>query len=261
MKRWLFGFATLAAVLVVATAGGSWWAFRRTQVVPDFYAEASRRLPANLDFAIARLESHLVQLQGDASVDGNWSAAFTDVQINAWLARELSREFPKLLPPGTTDPRIVIDDGKILVAARFANQHIDTVVSFEVRAALTAQPNILALQVTNLRAGALRLPLSRFTRGISIQAKKSNIEVNWDLDHEEPIALVTIPSEHPHFRLSPVIVESLDMASGFLVLAGTTGEQARDEFQPRGPVYQLAAHRSGETSVWGWKQNRHSATP
>lgn len=261
MKRWLRGLTVVSGVLAVVTAAASWWAFSRTQVVPEFYTQAANRLPADIDFAIARLESHVVQLQGDASVDGNWSAAFTDEQINAWLVRELPREFPKLLPPGTSAPRVVIDDGKILAAARFKNQHIDTVVSFEVRAALTAQANILALRVTNLRAGALPLPLSRFVRGISAEAKKSNIEVNWDMDQEEPIALVTIPSEHPDFILSPVVVEALEMANGFLVLAGSTGEAAREEFQPRGPIYQLAAHRSDDRSIWGWKAKDHQEIP
>lgn len=251
MKYWIFGIATAALVAVTATVCVSWWALERTRVVPDFYARATQRLPEDLDSAIAKLEQDMVQLQGDAAQLGSWRAVFTDEQINAWLVQQLPREFPKLLPPGVTEPRIVIEDGRVLVAARFTNAHIDTVVSFEVKAALTEHANVLAVQVNNLRAGMLPLPLKRFLRGISQEAAKSNMEVRWDMDQDDPIALVTIPSDHPSYIHSPVIVESVYLAEGILALAGHTGAEARQSYRPRTPVYQLASTRVGRASRFG----------
>jgi hypothetical protein len=251
MKYWLWGFATTALVAVTVTVCVSWWALERTRVVPDFYARATQRLPEDLDSAIAKLEQDMVQLQGDAGRLGSWQAVFTDEQINAWLVQQLPREFPNLLPPGVDEPRIVIEDGRVLVAARFKNPHIDTVVSFELNAALTEHPNVLALQVNNLRAGSLPLPLSRFLRGISREAAKSNMEVRWDMDQDDPIALVTIPSDHPSYIHSPVIVESVYLAEGILALAGHTGPEALHAYQPRGPLYQLASARVGRPRAVG----------
>ena len=139
MKYWMWGIATVASLAVIITASVSWWALQRTRVVPDFYERATQQLPADLDSAVARLEQDMVQLQGDAAQLGSWQAVFTDEQINAWLVQQLPREFPNLLPPGVEEPRIIIEDERILVAARYKSQHIDTVVSFEVSAALTEQ--------------------------------------------------------------------------------------------------------------------------
>lgn len=251
MKYWIWGTATFTCVAAAVALSISWWALGRTKVVPDFYTRAADRLPEDLDSAIARLEKDVVQLQGDASKLGSWQAVFTDEQINAWLVQQLPREFPNLLPPGVDDPRVMIEDGRVFVAARYKNNHLDTVISFEVSPALTEHPNILAVRVTNLRAGALSLPLKSFLRGISQEAAKSDMEVRWDMDRSEPVALVAIPGEHPNFVHSPVIVESVYLGDGILALAGHTGEEAFESFTPRGPIYQLASARLPRNSRYG----------
>jgi hypothetical protein len=259
MKYWMWGLATVIAMAGIATASVSWWALQKTRVVPDFYARATQRLPEDLDSAVARLERDMVQLQGDASRLGSWQAVFTDEQINAWLVQQLPREFPQLLPPGVIEPRIIIEDGRVLVAARFKNPHLDTVISFELKAALTEHANVVAIQVNNLRAGTLPLPLERFLRGISREAAKSNMEVRWDMDQSDPIALVTIPSDHPNYIYSPVIVESVFLAQGILALAGHTGQEAREAYNPCGPIYQLASARVGRSSRPGANEIRQAS--
>jgi len=261
MNRWLISLASLLVVGSIVSAAASWWALQRTRVVPDFYSQAALRMPKDLDSAIASLEKDVVQLQGDAARLGSWCAAFTDEQVNAWLVQQLPREFPNLLPRGVTEPRIVIEDGRVFAAARYKNQHIDTIVSFEVKAALTEQANVIAIQITNLRAGALPLPLSRFLRGISAEAAKSNMEVRWDMDQSEPIALVTVPSEHRSYKHTPVIVESVGLSAGLLSLAGHTGAEAFEAYQPRGPIYQLASARVGIPSALQRNEIRQNETP
>lgn len=259
MKYWIWGIAAIICVAVVGTGSVSWWALQQTRVIPDFYARATERLPEDLDSAIARLEKDMVQLQGDTRRLGSWQAVFTDDQINAWLVQQLPREFPNLLPPGVAEPRVIIEDGRVLVAARFKNQHIDTVVSFEVDAALTEHANVVAIRVNNLRAGMLPLPLDRFLRGISREAAKSDMEVRWDTEQNDPIALVTIPSDHPNYIYSPVIVESVYLAEGILALAGHTGTEARESYRPQGPVYQLASAPVGGSSRYGTNAMRQTS--
>lgn len=261
MKRWIISLAALLVLGAVVSTFVSWWALQRTRVVPDFYAQAALRMPEDLDSVIASLEQDVVQLQGDAARLGSWCAAFTDEQVNAWLVQQLPREFPNLLPRGVTDPRIVIEDGRVYAAARYKNQHIDTVVSFEVKAALTEQANVVAVQITNLRAGTLPLPLTHFLRGISAEAAKSNMEVRWEMNQSEPIALVTIPSEHPGYKHTPVIVESLGLSSGLLSLAGHTGTEAYESYRPQGPIYQLASARVVVPAVLRENEIRQNELP
>jgi len=257
MKRWLIGISALFSIVALLAVASSWWALRRTQVVPDFYTQAAKALPADLDSAVVSLQEDVIQLRGDASKLGSWNATFTDDQINAWLAQQLEIEFPQLLPPGVIEPRILIDNGKVMAAARYQNHHIDTVVSCEVSVALTEQANVLAIRISNLRAGALPLPLASFLRGISQEAAKSDLEVRWDLGRGGPIALVTIPSEHPGYLHSPVIVESVNLNDGLLLLAGNTGTEARQAFKPQGPVYHLASATLLSATGWMRNSNRH----
>jgi len=105
---------------------------------------------------------------------------------------------------------------------------------------------MLALHVHHLKAGALPLPLSNFLKGISNEAAKGDVDIRWDDTEKGPIALVTVPSEHPGYELAPVIVESIQLVDGNLLLSGHTGPLAHESYRPVGPVYQFVSYRPGE---------------
>jgi len=246
MKRWLKRVAVVVFGLCIVVAASTWWALQKTQQVPEFYSRAIRQLPADIEKASETLEQDVVQLQDAASKMGSWQAAFSEEQINSWFVQQFPKEFPSVLPKGVQDPRIVIEDGKILAAAKYADKRINTVVSFEIRVELTEQPNVLAVRIEKLRAGALPLPVQGFLRGISAEAAKGDIEVVWDTDESGPVALVTVPSEHPRYERSPVIIESVMLQVGKVLLAGHTGDEAIQAYRPRTTVYQLASLRVGK---------------
>lgn len=243
MRRWLTRIASTLLLMSLLVACFAYWAYRQTRAVPDFYERARASVPEDPMVVSQQLQRQVEQLQEDVQQKGGWRAEFSDDQINAWLVSVLPNEFPRLLPPGVDDPRVVIEDGKILAAARYRKNHIDTIVSFEVKLKLTEQPNVLAVRLENLRAGTLPLPISRFAKGISREAAKSNIEVLWDKESLDsgPVALVTVPSEHEKYVNAPVIIESLELDSGMLSMSGHTGPDAYQTFQPQGPVYYLAS--------------------
>ncbi len=245
MKRWLKRIAVTLLVIAAGAAGSAWWALRQTRQVPEFYTQAQLQLPQDVPAASAMLETEVVELQDAASQLGSWEARFSEGQINAWLVHQLPKEFSQMLPPGVEDPRIAIEDGRILAAARYKHGRIDTIVSFEVKLALTEQANVLAVRIENLRAGSLPLPLKSFLTGISREASKGNLEVVWDMDDAGPVALVTIPSDHPGYARSPVVVEAVTLQDGVVQLAGHTGPQAWNVYRPRTTVYQLASARVG----------------
>ena len=243
MKKWLKRICLALAIIAIVSLGVASWAMQQTQHVPEFYTRATKQLPPDLIAASQRLEQDVEQLQNAASQLGSWQATFSDDQINAWLAQQFPEEFPQMLPAGVEDPRIVIEEGRVLAAARFTNSRIDTVVSFELKVELTEHANVLAVRIEQLRAGSLPLPLQSFLRGISREAAKGDIAVVWDMDDTGPVALVTVPSEHPKFATSPVIIESLVLQGGYLALAGHTGPAAWQAYHPQTPIYQLASTR------------------
>ncbi len=213
-------------------------------------------MPTDVIEASRELEHEVEILTTQVGQLGGWEATFTEAQINAWLVHQLPQEFSKVLPAGVEEPRVVIQDDKILAAARYKDSRIETVVSFELAIQLTAEPNVLALEVRQLKAGALPLPLGRFVDNITRRAARDELEIRWDQnDAGHPIALVTVPSIHPSYVRTPVIVESVSLSEGRITMAGHTGPQARVVFQPRGPVYKLASHRISRSSEGRSVQN------
>jgi hypothetical protein len=246
IQRW--GVAIFC--LLFACVGGAYvaarWALEKTREVPDFYRQAIARVPDDAGAISRQLESEVLELKDQVGHYGSWRAVFTEEQINAWLVHQLPQEYSKVLPKGVCEPRVVIQDGKVLAAARYSDPRIDTVVSFEVTIQLTAEPNVLAVEVRNLRAGALPLPLNHFVHHISHRAASDSLEVRWDAAEPDgiPIGLITVPSDHPKYVRTPVIVESVEFTEGRLWLAGRTGPEAVLGYQPRGPVYRLASMRT-----------------
>jgi len=246
MGRWLKRIGWCVTVGVAAVCLSSWWAVRQTRHVPDFYRQAATENQAGFEAASRRLWADVERLKADASQLGTWNAIFSDEEINAWLAEEVPKTLPRLLAGGGREPRIMIQDGKVLAAARFENHRMETVISCEVEVELTEQPNVLAIRIANLRAGALPLPLDRFLKNITQELAKGDIDVQWDLTESGPVALLSIPSEHPGYVCTPVIVESVRLVDGHLTLAGNTGELAHQMYAPQGPIHRFVSYRQGE---------------
>lgn len=252
MRHWINRIAVGVGMVVIAGLCASWWAVRQTRHVPEFYQRAT-----GIDSATpgsngrVRLDTTVqpMLLGSDTSVVDSWSEIFTVDEVNDWLTKELPTSFPQLLAQGATDPRICIEDGRVLAAARYKTSRFDLVVSCELAVELTSEPNMLALRVKHLRAGALPIPLTSFLTGISKEAAKGDVDIRWDETESGPVALVKIPSKHPRYVTSPVLVESVELVDGALVLAGNTGPRAYETFNPAGPLYQFVSYRPGDSDI------------
>lgn len=247
MRRWILRLSITLTVMLSSGGVAAWWLIRQTRQVPDFYTRATAQAPDTTAEASRRLQADVKRLKADAAKVGFWRAQFSDEEINAWLVEELPKKFPRLLARGASQPRVVIEGDRMLAAVRYKNRRIDTVISCELQVALTEEPNMLALKVNGLKAGALPLPLSKFLKGISKEAANGDIDVRWDLAESGPIALVTVPSDDPRYVISPVTVESVVLTDGQLSLAGHTGPQAEAWFQPRGPVHRFVSYQHGSS--------------
>ena len=242
LKRMLCLVAAATALVLIF----GWWSLGQTKHVPDFYAEATVPSVQQDDFAARQMLAGVQQLQDDAAKIGSWQAIFSDRQINAWLENELPQKFPRLLAKGARDPRVVIRDGKLLAAARYQRGRIDTVVSCELDVQLTEEPNILALRIKNLRAGALPIPLDQFLGPVSREAAMGDVNVQWDQTEDGPVALFRVPSEHPSYAVSPVIVECIDLTSGALILTGHSGPLAESTYRPHGPLHDFVSFQPSD---------------
>lgn len=253
MKKWIRVVVTVFAFAFVAIGITAYWAFRQTQYVPEFYRVAmlaKNELDGEpIRVLTERVSKRMEALQITAQRRGAWSTSFSNEEINAWLAQELPRKFPRLLRCGLSKPRVAIEEGKLMAAARFRNRRIDTIVSCEIKVELTEQANLLAIHLENLRAGALALPWSQFLDQISKEAAVGGIDVQWDMTERGPVALVQIPSEHPQFVVRPVLIESVLLQLGAISLSGRSGQYASSNYQPQSSMHRFVTYQPDPTTT------------
>lgn len=231
----------VGVLLIVSLGTTAFWAHRQTQKVPEFYERAiATPPPEDIAQSSEQLECDVQRLQDDVVETGLWEAEFAAEQINAWLIDQLPKRFPTLKARGLQEPRIVIDDGVIMAAARFKDHRLDAVLSCELSVQLTDQPNRLAIYIRRIRAGALPLPLSQFQDRIKRIASRTNLNLQWDTRDGETVALIDVPSRYPGQIDESVMIESIELSNQQLTVAGQTGDPQKSDFVPQGPVYRVA---------------------
>ncbi|TWU15859.1 hypothetical protein [Allorhodopirellula heiligendammensis] len=245
-SRWLWAGFSLAAVSGVAVCGASWWAVAQSQQVPDFYKRARSQSQANVEIARNQFQHDVEQVRKQSLRGGFWKASFGEDEINAWVQSEFPERFERLLAHGVTEPAIAIENGELFAAARYVSSGWDTVISCRLSVEMTEEPNLLAIALSDLKAGALPLPLEPFVRKISKEAAIGDLDIRWDFTQDGPIALVKIPQEDPRFVIKPLVIESINLIAGQLQLDGRGGQDAANEYQPRGPLHRFVSYRTRE---------------
>lgn len=213
----------VALFLLTAFAGGALFLlYSASRHEPQFYQQALQIEPEQQREAGHELEKSVLDLHNTARTEGRWEAVFTEAQVNGWLAADLPEKFPHMLPVGTDQPRVSIDPQRIKIACRYQHGKINTVVSFDLSVNLTTEPNTLAVRVSQVRAGALPVPLKRFLAPITKAGADSDIALRWSQADGDPVALVTVPHQHADYSHREIYLESVEMRDGEIRLAGRT---------------------------------------
>ncbi|EMB17532.1 hypothetical protein [Rhodopirellula europaea] len=243
LRFWGRLVAVVLAVTLVVGGMVSYWAVWQSRQVPDFYKRAFNQSDQAMQVARNQLQFDVEQLQSDLSRRGSWNASFSEDEINAWLSDQLPERFDRLSKRGVREPAIAIEDGQILAAVRYQSSRWDTVVSCRLSVEMTEEPNLLAIHLSDLKAGALPLPLEPFVRRISREAALGDLDIRWDFTEDGPIALVHIPPEDPHYAFAPLVIELVSLTAGRLRLSGQAGQLAQDFYSPRGPLHRFVSFR------------------
>ncbi|MEM6470859.1 MAG: hypothetical protein AAF802_14970 [Planctomycetota bacterium] len=243
--KWVIGFF---ALVLVSMALFATWAFQQSKKVPEFYERAIAQTPTeNIEEISERLEASVQQLRDDAIEKGQWEASFTTDQINAWLVDQLPKRYPGLQRRGLQNPRVLIEDGKLIAATRFKNSRFDGVFSCDLSVQLTDEPNRLAITVHAIRIGTLKLPLSQFMNRIQREVTRQGFHLCWDTRDGETIALVELPAVYPGEVDIPILLESIALQGSQLDVSGQSGADTLLAYMPQGPVYQIASLAGSET--------------
>jgi hypothetical protein len=160
LRRIVLGMVGLLTVLALI-AGAAYWS---SQQAPSFYVEATAP-PAKPEVRREQaksFEERTVKLAEQVREADAWHHEFSQDQINAWLAEELSQRFGDQIPRGVSDPRVRLTDGAIDVGFRAEDPktHLQTVVSVRL-VPLAVSTNQVTVAISSLRAGLMPLPADR----------------------------------------------------------------------------------------------------
>lgn len=234
----------IAACAVGALAAiGLWATWSASRRAPAFYRQALAASPEALAENGQQFERTALELHNQLQLDGHWQVSITQDEINGWLASDLPAKFPRVLPPGASEPRIAIDDGEFRLAVHYRSGGVDTVLSLAGEAYLTAQPNELAVRLVKTRAGLLPVPLERLIQEISAWSVRADFPLRWTEVRGAPVALVRLPLELDDEGKRRVVLDRLNLSEGKLFLAGRT----QDGLSPDGDTGRpIAAGQPGE---------------
>ncbi|MCA9114412.1 MAG: hypothetical protein KDA79_04960 [Planctomycetaceae bacterium] len=220
LRRWLL---TAVALLSAAAAGAGltmYWAATR---VPDFYEEALAEQPSDpveRREAARQMTEQTTRLVEEIQYSDAWSASFGQNQINSWLAENLGKpQYARHLPPGVSRPRVLIQQEIVHLGFRMQRKNFDGVVSLSVRPQLTA-PNRLALEVVEIRAGLIPVPMEQISGPVSKQLQKHGWTSSWQ--KHEGHDVLEIDLNRGNTEGQPVL-EQIELEEGTIHLEGEGG--------------------------------------
>jgi hypothetical protein len=225
--RWRRMAGVAAVLLVLALAATLFIVYRASRHVPQFYQQALAADPVVQRSAGDELERRALELTNEVQHSGDWEAVFTDEQINGWLAVDLIEKFPDLLPSEVHEPRVVITPDEVRVACRYTDENITAVISLALTVGLTDEPNVVAVRVKRVRAGALPIPLNQFLDDITQAARESGLDLRWTQAEGDPVALIRLPTENTELPDRTLHLKKFELRAGEAYLAGETQWKSR----------------------------------
>jgi hypothetical protein len=216
-RRRIAAIAALTALALVI--GGGVWLYKAISHVPTFYTEALAQDEPQLEQGNREMLRRTAALSNDLKRSGQWKALFTDRQINGWLAIDVPKNHPNLLPPQIQHPRVRITPDGVLVGARYEGD-VSAVVSldFDVRLKST---NVLAVQIRKIRVGDVPWRLDRIVDEAVAAARDHGFHVEQTQADGQPVLLVTLPPRIQDTNLD-VQLEKLELRDGEVYLSGRT---------------------------------------
>ena len=196
--------------------------YRATQQVPPFYAELLKAEPAQQVEAGEKFEKAALGLNQSVRRPGDWEAHFTAAEINGWLANQLPQKMPTLLPPEIQDPRVSIDPQQMQIACRYSLSGNTSVLVLGVTPFVTDRPFEIAIRVRQARVGALPIPLKKLLEQVSHRSAAAKVPLRWTEQAGDPVAILTLPAEHPDIQGRLLRPEKIELREGELVISGRT---------------------------------------
>lgn len=214
---------TILLSVVLLLVGVSSLSYFLIKHQPDFYeraviANSGERFLLSADFA----NRYTNLTTGAERSSKYWHEEFTTEQINSFLQHDYlseSGEYKKP-PSGFHDVRIQVEDGMLRIGCRYKSGVGTTIVTLNAKMWLIeGETNLIAVELTNLRAGALPVPRQVLLDHISEAAAKSNFGVTWRHIDDNPVAIIRFQADKEQPTAQ---IDRLEVRHGRIIVAGRT---------------------------------------
>jgi hypothetical protein len=210
-RRWIaFGAAPLLALAAPAVI------YLCLNYQPGFY-RAFATIPRDRRKAEARqFVAQSLQLRNDIINEPRWEAAFTDAEVNAWLAEDLVAHFADLIPPGVHEPRVAFENDRVTLAFQLDRGPVRSLIWVVARVEVP-EPNVLALTIEKIRAGMVPVSAEPLLGPITAHARAHGLDIRWDQDGSFPVALIRYQAQRSR---ADIVLEQLHLFNGQILLSG-----------------------------------------
>jgi hypothetical protein len=184
-------FFTAASALLVFGGGGTLALLVFHE--PSFYLRAVPDPGVERKQRSGRFIQEFVRFTQDVRHYAEWSATFDEACINSYFEEQFvqSGVAERVLPDKVSAPRIAIEPDRLRLGFRYGRGALSTVISIDMGIWLVnKEPNVIALELRGLRAGALPISAQSLLEQLSEVARQSHIDVTWYRYQGNPVALL-----------------------------------------------------------------------
>ena len=221
MRRHSKYWAFLIVLTVLGAAVGTLAFFLQHE--PDFY-RSEWNSPADSDDSVlsgqvlTKLDTLMNDLKDNRQT--TWGSSYSAEELNAFFRDRQSGNNPLIagLLGDVPEPRFAIRGDHLLIAFRYGEGRLSTVITLELKVWLVKdQANLLAIQFIGFRAGAVPLPKYLILDRFAEMARKHNADVNWYRHDGQPVALCQLYANQtrPDSQIS-----TLKITDGRLMIGG-----------------------------------------
>jgi hypothetical protein len=222
-KSLLTSLVILAVLLVSGLATG----YILLRHEPEAYAQAALPPGPDRELKSEEFDRKVMTLVNDIRCEADWQAEFTESQVNSYLAEDFLRSKPFQLPQHISDPRVKFRPGQVIIGFRYGEGDLSSVVSLYAKVWLPrAEPNLLALEIQQLRAGAMPLAVKLFQDELDKLARSQNLDIQWYRHEGNPVAVIRYQADK---REPTIMLKELELRAGVLFVKGRTLEPAMPE--------------------------------
>jgi hypothetical protein len=211
LRRWI---VLAAAPVLLLALPGAFYACLNYQ--PRFYRARTTMPPQRRQAEARQFVAQSLQLRNDIMNEPTWEAAFTDEEVNAWLAEDLVVHFADQIPPGVHEPRVAFEPDRVTLAFQLDQGPIRSLIWVVVRVDVP-EPNVLSLAIEKIRAGMMPVSAQSLLGPITEHARQRGLDIHWDHDDGLPRALVRYQADQ---RRADIVLEQFRVLNGQVRLSG-----------------------------------------